>query len=162
MFPQLLFSPLFQAGWAALLSGLLLLAVLLRLARLAAELREHRRLGEEMLDAHRSSTETGRGMLMGLERALSARVADSRTAMEQRFGDFAHRMAREQGETRVQMEQRLREMAEAKQPSDKNRQPTKNTPRYIPPIAPESSVTGWFVKCRTMKRHASIGSQITV
>jgi DNA recombination protein RmuC len=113
MFPQLLFSPLFQAGWAAILGGLLLLAVLLRVARLAEELREHRRLGEEMLDAHRASAETGRGMLMGLERALSARVADSRTAMEQRFGDFAHRMAREQGETRVQMEQRLREMAEA-------------------------------------------------
>ena len=56
----------------------------------------------------------------------------------------------------------LRVNDDAKQPSDKNRQPTKNTPRYIPPIVPASSVPGWFVKCRTMKRHASIGSHITV
>jgi DNA recombination protein RmuC len=113
MFPPLLFSFKFQAAYAATLGGLALLAALLRLGRLAQELEAHRALGEQALEAHRGGSETGRTMLMGLERALSARVADNRAAMEQRFGDFAHRMAREQGETRLHLEQKLREMAEA-------------------------------------------------
>jgi DNA recombination protein RmuC len=112
MFPILLTGQ-FQAGLAIVLAALTLLAILVRLARLAAALHGHRALAEEALDAHAGATETSRAMLLGLERALSARVADSRTAMEQRFGDFAHRMAREQGETRLHLEQKLREMAEA-------------------------------------------------
>ena len=35
-------------------------------------------------------------------------------------------------------------------------------PRYIPPTVPASSAPGWFVKCRTMNRHASIGSHVTM
>src|SRR5476649_1479512 len=56
----------------------------------------------------------------------------------------------------------LCEMADAKQPSDKNRQPVRKIPRYIPPTVPVSSPPDWLVKCRTMKRHASIGSHATV
>jgi len=52
----------------------------------------------------------------------------------------------------------VREMAEAKQPSDKNRQPVRKMPRYIPPTVPASSAVGWLVKCRTTNRHAIIGS----
>ena len=113
MFPPFVFSLPFEAGYAAILGGLMLLAVLLRLSRLARALEAQRDLGEALLDAQDAGAEIGRTMAMGLERALSARVADSRTAMEQRFGDFAHRMAREQGETRLHLEQKLREMAEA-------------------------------------------------
>ena len=47
-----------------------------------------------------------------------------------------------------------------KQPSDKNRQPVRKIPRYIPLTVPASIAPGWFVKCRTMKRHASIGSHV--
>ena len=56
----------------------------------------------------------------------------------------------------------LGEMADAKQPTDKNRQPVRKTPRYIPPTVPASSAPGWLVKCRTMNRHASIGSHVTM
>lgn len=102
-----------EAAGAIVLAALTLLAILLRLGRLARDLDSHRALADDALDAQQGATETSRAMLLGLERALSARVADSRTAMEQRFGDFAHRMAREQGETRLHLEQKLREMAEA-------------------------------------------------
>jgi DNA recombination protein RmuC len=110
---QFLSSAPCQASFAAMLAGLTLLAVLLRLSRLSRDLNDHRLVGEEILGAHQEGSESSRGMLLGLERALSARVADSRTAMEQRLGDFAHRMAREQGEARLHLEQKLREMAEA-------------------------------------------------
>jgi DNA recombination protein RmuC len=52
-------------------------------------------------------------MLMGLERALSARIADTRHAMDFRLGDLTTRIARDQGEIRVLIEQKLRELADA-------------------------------------------------
>src|ERR1700729_2396948 len=39
----------------------------------------------------------------------------------------------------------LRVNEEAKQPRDKNRQPVTKMPRYIPPIVPASSESGWLV-----------------
>ena len=104
-----MFSHLALASAAAALAGLALLAVLLRLSRLAAQTDSLRAL----VEAQRATAEGARAMVLGVERALSARVADTRAAMEQRLGDLSLRLAREQADMRVHLEQKLREMAEA-------------------------------------------------
>jgi DNA recombination protein RmuC len=73
--------------------ALLCIAILLRVAALA--------------DARDQS----RIMLLGVERALSARVADVRQGVEYRLGELSTRLARDQSEVRVLLEQKLREMA---------------------------------------------------
>jgi DNA recombination protein RmuC len=101
------------AAYAAAGLALLLGAVLHRLTRLAAELGALRLRAEQSLAAARGEVEQARQMLLGTERALAGRVAETRHAMEQRLGEFAARMVREQGEARVQIERKLREMADA-------------------------------------------------
>ena len=56
----------------------------------------------------------------------------------------------------------VREIAEAKQPSDRNSPPVRKIPRYIPPTVPPSSAPVWLVKCRTVNRQASIGTHVTM
>jgi DNA recombination protein RmuC len=96
-----------------LLAGLLLAALLLRVGAQARVLERQRLHGEQVLAASRGEAETLRATLLGMERALAARIGESRGGMEQRLGDLATRMARDQGEARVQLEQKLREMADA-------------------------------------------------
>jgi DNA recombination protein RmuC len=96
-----------------LFGGLLVSSVLVRVARLGEALERQRLVAEQVLAAGRGEAESARAMLLGVERAVSARVADSRAAMEHRLGEFAARMAREQGEARVQLETKLRELADA-------------------------------------------------
>jgi DNA recombination protein RmuC len=97
-----------MAGLAVLLG-----AVLLRLTHLAEALERQRVQAAQILAAARGESEQTRHMLLGAERALSARVGESRHAMEHRIGELSVRMARDQGEARVQVEQKLREIAEA-------------------------------------------------
>ncbi len=80
-----------------LTAGIALLAVciLLRLAALAGQ------------------PDQTRTMLLGVERALSARVGDIRHGVEHRLGVLGTRLARDQGDLRVLLEQKLREMSEA-------------------------------------------------
>ncbi len=92
--------------------ALLAIAILFRVAAIADTLHRQRLLAEQALAAARADSEHSRAMLMGLERALSARIADGRQAMEYRLGELTTRIARDQGEARAHMEQKLRELAE--------------------------------------------------
>ena len=87
-------------------------AILVRAASIADALQRQRLLAEQTLAGARADAETSRAMLMGLERALSARIGDGRQAMEYRLGELTTRIARDQGDARVHMEQKLRELAE--------------------------------------------------
>jgi len=100
---------LYAAAGLALLLG----AVLSRLGRLAAAADHQRLLAEQAVAAARTETEQMRHMLLGTERAVSARVGETRHSMEYRLGELTTRIARDQGEARVQLEQKLREIAEA-------------------------------------------------
>ena len=100
---------LYAAAGLALLLG----AVLSRLGRLAAAADHQRLLAEQAVAAARTETEQIRHMLLGTERAVSARVGETRHSMEYRLGELTTRIARDQGEARVQLEQKLREIAEA-------------------------------------------------
>jgi DNA recombination protein RmuC len=100
---------LYAAAGLALLFG----AALYRLTRLAADLARQRLLAEQALAAARTETEQTRHLLLSTERALTTRVNESRHALEHRLANFANFMARDQGESRLQLERKLREMAEA-------------------------------------------------
>jgi len=102
------------AAAGVLLAALLLAALLLRVGHLARGLERQRLLTEQTMAAGRGEAETLRAVLIAMERALAARVGDVRAGLEQRLGDFSVRMAREQGEARVHLEQKLREMADAR------------------------------------------------
>jgi DNA recombination protein RmuC len=88
------------------------IAVLLRTAAIGHALQQQRITAEQTLAASRTEAERTRAMLMGLERALSARIADTRHATENRVADLTTRIVRDQGETRVILEQKLRELGE--------------------------------------------------
>jgi DNA recombination protein RmuC len=92
--------------------ALLAIAILFRVAAIADALHRQRLLAEQALAATRADSEQSRATLMGLERALSARIADGRQAMELRLGELTTRIARDQGEARAHMEQKLRELAD--------------------------------------------------
>ncbi len=99
--------PLLTAGLA-----LLAIAILLRAAAIADAQHRQRLLAEQLLAAGRADAEQSRAMLMGIERALSARIADVRQGMEYRLGELTTRIARDQGDARFILEQKLRELAE--------------------------------------------------
>ncbi len=113
MFPSAPLPPSILEVSGVLLAALLLAALLLRVGAQARALERQRIQGEQALAASRNDAETLRATLLGMERALAARIGESRGGMEQRLGDLATRMARDQGEARVQLEQKLREMADA-------------------------------------------------
>jgi DNA recombination protein RmuC len=98
-------------AWIPAALAPLAIAILLRTARLGTDLQHQRVAAEQALAAARADATQSRAMLMGLERALSARIADSRTATEMRLGDLTTRLARDQGEARLHMEQKLAELA---------------------------------------------------
>ena len=98
---------------AGSLAACALCAVLLRAGRLAAALERQRLTAEQLLAGQTAEAATARALLLDTERTLAARVGESRQAMEARLGELTTRMAREQGEARVQLEQKLREMADA-------------------------------------------------
>jgi DNA recombination protein RmuC len=100
------------AVYACALLALLLGAALRRLSRLDRALELQRLLGEQAVAAAREQNGEMRRVLLGTERALSARVGEARHAMEHRLGELTTRLARDQGETRLRLEQRLREMGE--------------------------------------------------
>ncbi len=102
-----------SADLAAIAAGglaLLLASVLYRLTGLRALLRS---VAEQALGAVAAEAEQSRRMLLGSERALARQVAETRHRMETRLGDVTARLVREQGEARVVLEQKLREMADA-------------------------------------------------
>ncbi len=72
-----------------------------------------RLLAEQMLVAQRSEAENSRALLAQTERALTQRMEETWRAMDGRMADLTLRLAREQGEGRVLLEQKLREMADA-------------------------------------------------
>jgi len=113
MFPMIPLPNATIAAAGVLLASLLLSALLLRTGRLTHALERQRLLAEQTLAAARGESETLRTVLAEMERALATRTGDVRAALEQRLGDFSVRMARDQGEARVQLEQKLREMADA-------------------------------------------------
>jgi len=98
--------------WIPAVVALLAIAILLRVAAIADALHAQRLQSEQSLAAARADTAQSRTMLMGLERALSARIADTRQGMEQRLGELTTRIARDQGESRALLEQKLRELAD--------------------------------------------------
>ena len=100
-------------AWIPAALALLVVAVLFRVAAIADALGGQRLAAEQALAAARADATQSRAMLMGLERALSARIADVRQGVEQRVGELTTRMARDQGEIRVVIEQKLRELADA-------------------------------------------------
>jgi len=102
-----------SADLAAIAAGglaLLLASVLYRLTGLRALLRS---VAEQALGAVAAEAEQSRRMLLGSERALARQVAETRHRMETRLGDVTARLVREQGEARLVLEQKLREMADA-------------------------------------------------
>jgi DNA recombination protein RmuC len=101
------------ALYATACLAVLLGAALWRLTWLAAAMQHQRLLAEQAVAAARGETEQMRHMLLGAERAISARVSESRHSMEHRLGELTTRIARDQGEARLQLEQKLREIAEA-------------------------------------------------
>ncbi len=72
-----------------------------------------RLLAEQTLVAQRSEAENSRALLAQTERALTQRMEETRRAVDERMADLTLRLAREQGEGRVLLEQKLREMADA-------------------------------------------------
>jgi DNA recombination protein RmuC len=108
--------PVTNADLAALAAGglaLLLWAALHRLTGVAGLMERVCLLAEQSADAARDDAAQARHALLSTERALAMRVAETRNGVEQRLGEFSARMMREQGEARVQIEQKLREMADA-------------------------------------------------
>jgi DNA recombination protein RmuC len=102
-----------SADVAAIAAGglaLLLASVLHRLTGLAASLRA---VADQVPASVQAEAEQSRRMLLGSERALARQVAETRHTMEKRLGDVTARLVREQGEARVVLEQKLREMADA-------------------------------------------------
>ncbi len=93
--------------------AVLLVAILFRAAATADALERQRILAEQSLAGARAEAEQSRAMLMGIERALSARIADMRQGSEHRLGELTTRLARDHGEARLLLEQKLRELAEA-------------------------------------------------
>jgi DNA recombination protein RmuC len=100
-------------AWIPAALALLVVAVLFRVAAIADALGGQRLAAEQALAAAQADTIQSRAMLMGLERALSARIADVRQGVEQRVGELTTRIARDQGEIRVVIEQKLRELSDA-------------------------------------------------
>jgi DNA recombination protein RmuC len=100
-------------AWIPAALALLVVAVLFRVAAIADALGGQRLAAEQALAAAQADIIQSRAMLMGLERALSARIADVRQGVEQRVGELTTRMARDQGEIRVVIEQKLRELSDA-------------------------------------------------
>jgi DNA recombination protein RmuC len=100
-------------AWIPAALALLVVAVLFRVAAIADALGGQRLAAEQALAAAQADIIQSRAMLMGLERALSARIADVRQGVEQRVGELTTRIARDQGEIRVVIEQKLRELSDA-------------------------------------------------
>jgi DNA recombination protein RmuC len=101
------------AAIAAAGLALLLWAALRRLTAMADALDGLRLRSEQVLAGARADAEQARHTVLSSERALAARVGEARAAMEQRFGEFATRLVREQGEARVQIGQAMQTMADA-------------------------------------------------
>jgi DNA recombination protein RmuC len=103
------------AGCVALgfLLSLFVLAVV-TLAKLPGqgERESLRLLAEQSLAGQRDESERLAGTVVSSERALASRIEETRLAMEQRLGELTTHLARDQGENRVLMEAKLREMAE--------------------------------------------------
>jgi DNA recombination protein RmuC len=104
-----------DAAIAAGTALLLLLAVVLRAlmtqAR-AADLHRLRQLAELTLAAQRDESDRAHAQSAVLERTLSSRLESQRIALEQRLATLTLRLARDQAENRVLLEQKLREMAD--------------------------------------------------
>ncbi len=118
--PSLIQAWALPAAAVASMLGVLLLLVLLLVVRRLLNATENadswqtlRLLAEQTLAAQRSEAESSRALLSHTERVLTARLEETRRAMEERLADLTLRMAREQGEGRVLLEQKLREMADA-------------------------------------------------
>jgi DNA recombination protein RmuC len=96
----------------AVLLGLVVI-FMMRAAQNNDALQTLRLLAEQMLVAQRSEAENSRALLAQTERALTQRMEETWRAMDGRMADLTLRLAREQGEGRVLLEQKLREMADA-------------------------------------------------
>jgi DNA recombination protein RmuC len=99
------------AGAFLLLLLFLVACILLKLPG-RDELRALHLLVAQSLAGQSGEAEHGRAMLGAAERSLSGHIQAVRLGMEQRLGDLTTRIARDQGENRVLMESKLREMAE--------------------------------------------------
>jgi DNA recombination protein RmuC len=101
-----------SASLLAVLLGLVVI-FMMRAAQNNDALQTLRLLAEQMLVAQRSEAENSRALLAQTERALTQRMEETWRAMDGRMADLTLRLAREQGEGRVLLEQKLREMADA-------------------------------------------------
>lgn len=102
------------AAGAGALSCLLLL-VLLRARPGAVQAEETQRLrllAEQALAGQRGEAETTRALLAASERALAAGLEQTRLDLQSALGRLTTALVREQGEQRVQLEAKLREIAE--------------------------------------------------
>ncbi len=92
---------------------LLLACLLLTMVRYGFALQRLRLLAEQATAAQRTEGETTRTHLAAAERALTARIEQGRVEAQTAMGRLAVGLTRDQGETRVLMETKLREMSEA-------------------------------------------------
>lgn len=112
MFPAEV-EPWPMAATAAGLLACILSAVgLLRAGRFARDMARQRAVAEQILAEARAEGERLRVTLSHAERGLANRVDEMRHGMEQRLSELAVHMVREQAEARVQLEVKLRDMAE--------------------------------------------------
>jgi DNA recombination protein RmuC len=91
---------------------LLLVCGLLTAVRYGLALQRLRLVAEQAAVGQRAEGETTRAHLAAAERALTARIEQGRVEAEAAMGRLATGLARDQGETRVLMETKLREMSE--------------------------------------------------
>ena len=97
------------------LPALLLVALICRVLSVAARQDDSqvlRLLAEQSLASQRSEAERTRMALTGTERAGAAQLERLHATLEQRTGELTTRLARDHGENRVQLEAKLREMAD--------------------------------------------------
>lgn len=114
------FANVIDVEWqeVAALAGAFLLLLLFLVVRILLklpgrdEMQRLRLLMEQSLAGQYGEAEQARAMLAAAERSLAGQIQAVRLAMEQRLGDLTTRIARDQGENRVLMERKLREMAE--------------------------------------------------
>jgi len=104
------YAPAFACG-ALVLLVLVAIRILLLLPP-RAELQTLRGLAEESLHGQRGECERILALLARTERALGGQIDGMHLAIERRIGELTTRIARDQGESRVLMERKLREMAE--------------------------------------------------
>ena len=91
---------------------LCLLGALASVWRNGAALQRIRLLVEQAVSGHRNESETTRAALAAAERAITIRVEQGRVEGEAAIGRLATGLARDQGDMRVMLEAKLREMAE--------------------------------------------------